>query len=52
MVHEIPADIFDKAHALREVMLDSLTLFDDVLAEKFLLGEEISIEEINRAMRK
>lgn len=33
-------------------MLDALSAFDDELAEKFLGGEEISVEIINRAIRK
>ncbi len=50
--HEIPADVMDKAEEMREEMLDTLTLFDDDLAEKFLWWEDISIEEIKSALRK
>jgi len=49
--HEIPNDAMDKAQNMRESMLDALSSFDDDLAEKFLGGEDISIDEINKAMR-
>ena len=32
--------------------IDKVSMFDDELAEKFLWGEEISIDMINRAIRK
>ncbi len=49
--HEIPADMMEKVKKYKEEMLDKLSLFDDELAEKFLAGEEISIEIIKRAVR-
>ncbi|MCX6822650.1 MAG: elongation factor G [candidate division SR1 bacterium] len=49
--NEIPADMMDKVKKYKEEMLDKLSLFDDELAEKFLAGEEISIEIIKRAIR-
>jgi elongation factor G len=49
--NEIPADMLEKCKKYREEMLDKLSLFDDELAEKFLGGEEISIDIIKRAIR-
>jgi len=49
--HDIPEDIMDKTNSMRETMLDALSLFDDDLAEKFLWWEDISPEEIRKAMR-
>lgn len=49
---EIPADMLPKAKSYREEMIDKVSMFDDELAEKFLGGEEISIELIKRAIRK
>ena len=49
--HEIPADMMEKVKKYKEEMLDKLSLFDDELAEKFLAGEDISIEVIKRAIR-
>ncbi len=49
---EIPADMIEKAKQYREEMIDKVSMFDDELAEKFLAGEEISVELIKRAIRK
>lgn len=48
---EIPADLKEEAMMWREEMIDTVSVFDDELAEKFLEGEEISEELINRAIR-
>ncbi len=48
---EIPADMQAQAEEYRENMIDAISMFDDELAEKFLGGEEISIELIKRAIR-
>ncbi|MFZ2150684.1 MAG: elongation factor G [Candidatus Absconditicoccaceae bacterium] len=50
--HEIPADMLEKAKVYREALIDKVSMFDDELAEKFLGGEEISIELIKKAIRK
>ncbi len=49
--HEIPDELKDKASEYREKMLDTISSFDDELAEKFLEWEEISQEIIKRAIR-
>ncbi len=49
---EIPADMLEKAKEYREIMIDKVSMFDDELAEKFLAGEEPSLDLIKRAIRK
>ncbi|GAB3218977.1 elongation factor G [Glycomyces halotolerans] len=48
----IPADLADQAEEYREQLLETLADCDDDFAEKFLEGEEISVEEIKAAIRK
>lgn len=48
---EIPANMQAQAEEYREHMIDAISMFDDELAEKFLGGEEISVELIKRAIR-
>jgi elongation factor G len=40
-----------QAEEYRENMIDAISMFDDELAEKFLGGEEISVELIKKAIR-
>ena len=49
---EIPAHMLDKANEYREKLIDKVSMFDDDLAEKYLWGEEISIDLIKKAIRK
>ena len=48
---EIPANMHAQAEEWREKMIDAISMFDDELAEKFLGGEEISIDLIKKAIR-
>jgi len=48
---EIPADLMDQATSSREELVESLADYDDDFAEKYLGGEEISIDEIKKVMR-
>jgi elongation factor G len=48
---EIPADMLEKAKHYREIMIDKISMFDDELAEKYLAGEEISLQLIKKAIR-
>ena len=48
---EIPANMQAQAEEYRENMIDAISMFDDELAEKFLGGEEISVELIKKAIR-
>ena len=49
---EIPAEILEKAKEMREKMVEKISETDDALTEKYLNGEEISIEELKTALRK
>ncbi|MBR4537951.1 MAG: elongation factor G [Clostridia bacterium] len=49
---EIPADLLDEAKALRDEMVEAAAEQDDELMEKFLVGEELTEEEIVSALRK
>jgi elongation factor G len=49
---EIPAELLDKAKEWREKMVEKVSETDDALTEKYLNGEEISEEELKKAIRK
>ena len=49
---EIPEDMVDKSKEYREGLIGALSDFDDALAEKFLGGEEPSVEELRKVLRK
>ncbi|MBC2606409.1 elongation factor G [Pelagicoccus albus] len=49
---EIPTELADEASALRESLIESVADFDDELAEAYLGGEEISVEQLILAIRK
>ncbi|TNE69180.1 elongation factor G [bacterium] len=49
---EIPADLVEKAKEYRKIMIESIADQDDQLMEKYLMEEEISVEEIENALRK
>ena len=51
-VEDIPADMADKAQEYREAMLEAVAEQDDDIMEKYLGGEELSIEEIKKCIRK
>jgi elongation factor G len=51
-VEEIPADLVDKAAEYREKLLEAVAETDDELMERYLGGEEISVEEIKHGIRK
>ncbi len=48
---DIPADMLADAETWRHDLIDVLSNFDDVLTEKYLADEEISVEDIKRALR-
>ncbi len=48
----IPDELKEKADELRKVMIESIADYDDSLMEKYLLEEDISIHEIEKAIRK
>ena len=49
---EAPEELREQAEALREKLLDAVSMIDDSLATKYLEGEEISPEEIRAAIRE
>ncbi|MBO5376902.1 MAG: elongation factor G [Ruminiclostridium sp.] len=51
-VEEIPEDMKEIAAKYREELLEAVSEQDEEIMEKYLGGEEISIEEIKRCIRK
>ena len=49
---EIPADLKDKVEEKRTELIEAIAEFDDDLMNKYLEGEEISVDEIKKAIRK
>ena len=49
---DIPEDMQEEAEKRRAEMVERIAELDDALTEKFLEGEEISVEELNAALRK
>lgn len=49
---EIPADLTKEAQERREKMLETAVEVDDELMEKYLSGEELTVEEIKKCIRK
>ena len=49
---EIPEDLKDIALAKRNELVETAVEFDDAIMEKYLNGEEVSIEEIKHCIRK
>jgi elongation factor G len=51
-VEEIPAEMADQAAEYREKLLETLSENDDPVLEKYLEGEELSVEEIKAGIRR
>ena len=51
-VCDIPADMMDQAKKYRDIMVEAVAEVDDDLLEKFLNGEELTIDEIKYGIRK
>ena len=49
---DIPADLVDLVEEKRNDLIETVVEFDDALMEKYLEGEELSVEEIKGAIRK
>ncbi len=49
---EIPADMTEKVEAHRSELIERAVEADETLMEKYLAGEEISVEEAKQAIRK
>ncbi len=48
----VPAELQEQVARAREAMIALIAETDDALGEKYLLGEEISIEELRAALRR
>jgi elongation factor G len=51
-IAEIPAELADEALEAREAMLESLSDVDDEIAEKYLEGEDITPDDLRKAIRQ
>ena len=51
-IKEIPADMLDMAKEYREKLIEAAAECDDELLEKYLSGEEITEEELKKAIRQ
>ena len=49
---EIPADMLAQCQEYRQKMIESVAETDDELLDKFFAGEELTIDEIKRGIRK
>jgi elongation factor G len=49
---EIPADMADQAKEYRDKLIEAVSDFDDVIAEKYLSGGEITVNELMLGIRK
>ncbi len=51
-VGDIPADLADDAETWRHQLIDMVSSFDDVVLEKYASDEEITADDLKRALRK
>ncbi|MBR4894800.1 MAG: GTP-binding protein, partial [Clostridia bacterium] len=51
-VEPIPADMMEKAQQYHDAMVESIAETDDDLFEKFIEGEELTVEELKAGLRK
>ena len=49
---EIPADMLEDAKKYREALVEAIAEVDDDLMEKYLEGQELSIDELKKGLRK
>jgi len=49
---DIPAEVMDAAKSARDILVEKLAETSDALTEKFLNGDEISADELQKAARK
>ncbi len=52
VTHPVPADMVAQTKEYRDKLIEAVSDFDDVIAEKYLNGEEISVEELMLGVRK
>ena len=51
-VEDIPADMAEKAQQYRDALVEAIAECDDDIMMKYLEGEEISIDELKKGLRK
>jgi elongation factor G len=51
-VVDVPAEYQDAVEAARNAVIEASVSYDDELMERYLNGEELTVEEIRRAIRK
>ena len=51
-VTDIPAELQAKAQEMHDKMIESIVETDDALLERYFEGEEISLDELKKALRK
>nr|WP_301539814.1 elongation factor G [Nocardioides sp. zg-DK7169] len=51
-VEEIPAELAEQAAEYREKLLETLSEADDAIMEKYLEGEDFTVEELEAAIRR
>lgn len=51
-IKDVPADMVDQVESYREQLIETAVEQDDELMEKYLEGEELTIDEIKRCIRK
>ena len=49
---EIPADLKDEAESRRADLIETIAEYDDEVMEKYLEGEELTVEDIKKCIRK
>lgn len=51
-VTDIPTEFADEATVARESLVEAIVEHDDALMEKYLSGEEVTVDELKKALRK
>ena len=51
-VEEIPADLLESAQEWREKLIETVSENDDEAMEAYLVGEELTLEQLNAAIRR
>ena len=51
-VEEIPAELVDQAAEYREKLLETLSEADDAILERYLEGDDISVDDLKAAIRR
>ena len=51
-IRDVPADMMTEAKAQRDQMIEKIAELDESLTDRFIMGEEITEEELKAALRK